>query len=139
MTQHTDPKTSLHSAALHAARARFDEIWDQWKAVDVKAQASAAVSGVLLMGLFAFLRDWKPRGTLRVTVFILTLALVLAATLLAILALRIRFVAAAPHERLATIAQQAVAADEGNEDALPDRLVRFMSDERTLWDEASVS
>src|SRR4026208_1759911 len=91
-----NPHERLAQAALESVRAEYVELSDQWKALDSKAQATGAVAGVLLAGLFAFVRENATQDGLATFLVALATILALAAAFLVVLALQIRTVEPPP-------------------------------------------
>lgn len=83
--------------ALSDVQTEHADLWDAWKVVESKAQPIAAVSGIFLAGVFAYLGQLPAGATLIERCLLLSIAVLLIASV--ILALRAIWVAdvASPH------------------------------------------
>lgn len=132
MTQ-SDPHERLAQSALEATRAEYEELCDQWKAIDSKAQATGAVAGVLLAGLFAFAREPMPRSDVATAFLVLATVLSLTAAFLVVLAMQIRTVEPPPlGDDIVRLIDN--VTDKSNDvDELSERITLLLSDQRKLW------
>jgi hypothetical protein len=83
---------------LDAFKAEYSDLSDTWRHLDGKAQGTAATAGIFLAAAFAFVRSFSegqvPTGSR--PALVIANVLLVASVILAVLALRIREVTAAP-------------------------------------------
>ena len=128
-----NPQERLAQSALDATRAEYEELCDQWKALDGKAQATGAVAGVLLAGLFAFARDPVQRTVLATALLSVATVLSLASAFLVVLAMQIRSIEPPPLGQPIVHMIENVAAKSVDDEELSTRITFLLNDQRKLW------
>lgn len=126
-------RITLADTVLAARKGQYEELSRTWQTIDTKAQATVAISGILIAGLFGLIRQAAPQSlalSLRVIIAV-ALFLFLLSLLLATLTLAIRR-HKSPHDG-AVIERMAMDLW-----ALPDRELQgaipfFPLDQANLW------
>ena len=135
-TNGSDPRLTLLADALQQYRAEYALLADRWKALETKAQGTAAIAGVFVGGIFAITRDLDA-STPVAEVWLLGVVILLltAAILLAVRALYVRNLADPPAGfQLEQMAMDTVKLDDGSfAEALP----AVYGEQFTVWREAN--
>jgi hypothetical protein len=93
-----DHEVRLHETALSLRKEHYRDLMERWRSLETKAQGAIATTGILIAGILAFIRELEAnasnleRGLLAAILGASILALVLA-----VLALWVRSVSAAPY------------------------------------------
>src|ERR1035437_4963883 len=105
--------TRLAGIAVDAQQEEYKEMWEQWKAIDTKAQGVIVVSGIALTGVFAVLREKPPADCISRVLVTASVAATIVAAVCALMALRVRSVQSAPFgDRIASLARDVQTKEE---------------------------
>ena len=128
-------KAALAAHVLDAYKSEFADYSQWWRDLDLKAQGTVAIAGVVLTATAAFLTATDaPNSAMEAVVIALLVLLLLASLALAILALLVREVDAAPSgEDVDGLAREILELPEGE---LPERLNGIVYDHAEIWREA---
>lgn len=131
MAASEDIRLRLAREVLDAAAKDFERTLDTWKGLEGKAQATVAVAGIFIGGTFAIVRDMGGAATLHRVLAGAVVALLVAAVLSAVMALRIRFVTGPP----SAANLQAVLADlfALTDAQMAQRELAYVQDRIRLW------
>ena len=125
---------------LAAFKEEYRDLSETWRHLDAKAQGAVATAGVFLAAAFAFVKSFTegqlPSGDRYV--LIATSALLVVSVALAVLALRIREITAAPvGARLEQLAKDLslITTDEERRTRAPD----FLGEQIDMWRDANTA
>ena len=137
MSETQDPETQLLRDTLDAYKEEHSELSENWRNLDGKAQGVIAVAGILLAGMFAFVRTLSQAATCGERWFVTVAAIsIMASIALALVVLWIRTVPAAPlGESLEPLVDDLLDSEDGME---PDRLHNLSRDHARMWKSTNV-
>lgn len=133
MAETLNARETLFKAVLDAYRGEYGELYQTWRNLETKAQGNAAIAGIFLAGLFAFVSDiapqppWWQKTLLVVSGCALGLSVLFAALVLAV---RTRW---SPQvgRNIEALATDLNRLDDDREVA--ERLPAFISDQVDVW------
>jgi hypothetical protein len=129
----TAMRQDLAKTVRDSYRGRYDDLVQAWRASDTKAQGTAAIGGVFIAALFAFVRDAATRNAEPAMAVVLIAAAVLTSLSVgaSLLALRMRRVPAPPLGKATEDLVTDILACP--DDELAARLSSFYRDDASLW------
>ena len=130
-----DRRIEVRRLALDEVKAEFGDLWDSWKVVESKAQPIAALAGVFLGGVFAYLSQLPVNATPEERRLLLAIAVLLAVcALMSLIAIWVRSVSS-PFAIASTGQDDAadILAIVQTDEELAERQERLLADAVKRW------
>ncbi len=124
--------------AIMSFQEEYKDLYDTWKCLDSKAQATATIAGIFLAAAFALAREIPVTFVAYQTVLLATsIALLVITVCLSLIGLQIRRIYAPPigENSQKLIRDLLPSLSESERDA---RLSAFLGDRYRLWEQANV-
>ena len=133
MPEQTDHAVDLPRLAFETYREEYRDLSDTWRNLDAKAQGLGAIAGIFLAALFAWAREVPDDYGVRIRyLIVLSIGLLVASIVSAVLALQVRRVSAPPlGEETASMVRDILHKQKPDE--LPERIALFYNDQVTAW------
>jgi hypothetical protein len=133
MADRPEASTDLLRLALEGYREEYRDLSETWRNLDGKAQGSGAIAGIFLAAVFAWVRPLTAgAGTLERVVLCVSIVLLVASVVAAVLALQVRTVSAPPlGEETGDMIRDLLQPERAAE--LPERIPRLFQDQIRAW------
>jgi len=136
MTADTEMIEQLLRSALDSYKQEHRVVSETWKHLESKAQGTIAISGILLAGVFAFVRMVSVASATHEKLLLMSAVLMLLLSVIfAVCVLRIREVAGAPlGDDVRGLVEDLLA---GGEVPSPEEISNFINDQAGMWSEVN--